>query len=104
MVTQAHSLAEAESVTLAEPVRLRIGESKSPIRAATPPRQSTALTTNEVRLLDYLAAGWTSIQIGHRVCRSEKTIRNQLTRIYSKLGAANRAEAVALFLRRDRCA
>lgn len=62
--------------------------------------QSNGLTANEVRLLTFLAAGWSSIQIGRHNCRSEKTVRNQLTCIYNKLGAANRAEAVAKFLRR----
>lgn len=61
-----------------------------------------ALTDREHRLLGLLAEGWTNVQIGQRVHRSEKTVRNQLTGIYQKLGASNRAEAVALYLTRHR--
>jgi DNA-binding NarL/FixJ family response regulator len=60
------------------------------------------LTEREHRLLGLLAEGFTNAQIGQRVHRSEKTVHNQLTRIYRKLGAANRAEAVALYLIRHR--
>ena len=59
----------------------------------------TSLLPHEVRLLDWLATGRSNAQIGLCVGRSEKTVRNQLTRIYEKLGAANRTEAVALYLR-----
>lgn len=58
------------------------------------------LTAREVQLLEALALGRTNVQIGQSAGRSEKTVRNQLTSLYSKLGAANRAEAVALWLRR----
>ena len=59
------------------------------------------LTTRELRLLEWLASGRTNVQIGQCSGRSEKTVRNQLTALYSKLGAANRTEAVALWLRRE---
>ena len=58
------------------------------------------LTSRELCLLEWLALGRTNVQIGQCAARSEKTVRNQLTALYSKLGAANRAEAVALWLRR----
>ena len=58
------------------------------------------LTSRELRLLEWLALGRTNVQIGQCAARSEKTVRNQLTALYSKLGAANRAEAVGLWLRR----
>lgn len=57
------------------------------------------LTSRELRLLEWLALGRTNVQIGQCAGRSEKTVRNQLTALYLKLGAANRAEAVALWLR-----
>ena len=58
------------------------------------------ITSRELRLLEWLALGRTNVQIGQCAGRSEKTVRNQLTALYLKLGAANRAEAVALWLRR----
>ena len=57
------------------------------------------LTTDEIALLEWLATGRTNAQIGQCVARSEKTVRNQLTRVYAKLGVANRVQAVALYLR-----
>lgn len=59
-----------------------------------------ALTSREVELMRGLAAGLTNQQIARTLHRSEKTIRNQLTRLYGKLGARNRTEAVAIHLRR----
>ena len=60
------------------------------------------LSERERHLLGLLAEGFTNVRIGQRVHRSERTVRNQLTRIYRKLGASNRAEAVALYLTRHR--
>lgn len=59
------------------------------------------LTDAEVRILHWLASGRTNAQIAECVGRSEKTIRNQLTRLYVKLRVANRTEAVAVFLRAE---
>ena len=57
------------------------------------------LTSNELRLLEWLAAGRTNAQIAQCANRSGKTVSNQLTRIYEKLGVVNRTEAVAVYLR-----
>ncbi|MEO8298188.1 MAG: helix-turn-helix transcriptional regulator [Burkholderiales bacterium] len=57
------------------------------------------LTPTDHRLLQWLAAGRTNAQIGQCLHRSEKTVRNQLTRLYAKLHVASRAEAVAVYLR-----
>jgi DNA-binding NarL/FixJ family response regulator len=51
-------------------------------------------------VLRLVAEGCTNAQIGTSLHRSEKTVRNQLTAIYRKLGAGNRAEAVAHYLMR----
>jgi DNA-binding CsgD family transcriptional regulator len=65
------------------------------------PPTDHALTPVEHRLVQWLAAGRTNAQIGEHLGRSEKTVRNQLTRVYLKLGAANRAQAVAVLLRQE---
>ena len=55
-----------------------------PQAAATPiraPTGSDLLNTNEMRLLKWLTAVLTNAQIGTCSGRSEKTIRNQLTRV-----------------------
>jgi DNA-binding CsgD family transcriptional regulator len=58
-----------------------------------------ALSPNEIGLLRQLASGRTNAQIGLHAHRSEKTVRNQLTHLYAKLSARNRAEAVAIYMR-----
>ena len=65
--------------------------------AVDPPKHD--LTQNESRLLEWLAAGRTNVQIARCANRSDKTVSNQLTRVYAKLGVVNRTEAVAVFLR-----
>ena len=57
------------------------------------------LNEHEQGLIGWLAAGRTNSQIGQCLGRSEKTIRNQLTVVYAKLGVVNRAQAVAVHLR-----
>lgn len=75
---------------------------RSGLYVAQAPAPYVVLTAREHTLLCLLAEGRTNAQIGHSLHRSEKTVRNQLTQIYRKLGAANRAEAVALYLTRHR--
>jgi DNA-binding NarL/FixJ family response regulator len=70
------------------------------LHAAQPPAFYVVLTAREHMLLRLLAEGLTNVQVGRTLHRSEKTVRNQLTHLYRKLGAANRAEAVALYLTR----
>src|SRR6188472_1389361 len=68
--------------------------------SASPRLQRPALfTPREIALMRWVAAGCTNAQIGLNAHRSEKTVRNQLTRLYAKLGARNRAEAVAIYMR-----
>ena len=62
---------------------------------------AASLTTAEHAVLYWVAAGCSNAQIGLCIGRSEKTVRNQLTRVYAKLGVANRAEAVAVHMRME---
>lgn len=71
------------------------GKAQSPLQALS----LALLSANEVALMRWLAGGHTNTQIGICTHRSEKTVRNQLTRLYAKLGASNRAEAVAIYMR-----
>ena len=77
---------------------LFIGSGTGGQQVAQPLAHYIVLTPREHRLLRLLAKGRTNAQIGHSVHRSEKTVRNQFTSLYRKLGATNRAEAVALYL------
>ena len=60
---------------------------------------AVALTTAEHAVMHWLAAGRSNAQIGLCMGRSERTVGNQLTGLFAKLGAANRTQAVAMHLR-----
>ena len=57
-----------------------------------------ALTPREQEVLQYLCLGYTNGEIARGCGTSVNTVRNQLQRIYRRLGATTRAEAVALVL------
>jgi DNA-binding CsgD family transcriptional regulator len=61
-------------------------------------RKTQNLTPIESELLKWLAAGRTNEEMASLRQRSPATIRNQLAKLYAKLGVATRAEAVALAL------
>lgn len=56
------------------------------------------LTTREREVMNLIAQGRSNGDIADVFVLSEKTVKNHVNRIYGKLGAANRAQAVALWL------
>lgn len=54
------------------------------------------LTERECSVLIHLGRGATNQEIARHLFLSEKTVRNSLTRLFHRLGARNRLEAVAL--------
>lgn len=56
--------------------------------------QTTRLSSREVRILAQVATGLSNKQVALASSLSEKTVRNHLSRIFRKLGASNRTEAV----------
>lgn len=59
------------------------------------PANFEGLTAMELRFVGHLAEGRGNRQIAEELHFSEKTVRNDLSRIYDKLGVCNRLEAVA---------
>jgi two-component system nitrate/nitrite response regulator NarL len=59
-------------------------------------RQADGLTPKQTEVLGYLALGLSNKQIARRMGISEKTIKAHVTGVLRCLGAANRADAVAL--------
>lgn len=57
------------------------------------------LTEQERRILELIAEGKTNKEIAKEVFLGEKTVRNYVSNILSKLGLANRAEAAAFAVR-----
>ncbi|NEW26620.1 LuxR C-terminal-related transcriptional regulator [Nocardia cyriacigeorgica] len=59
----------------------------------------SVLTRREVQIVRLLAAGDSNAKIARRLTISEGTVKTHITRVLRKLGAANRAEAVSIWLR-----
>jgi DNA-binding CsgD family transcriptional regulator len=57
---------------------------------------TSALTPRERDVLEYLCLGYTNREIALACGTSPRTVRNQLSRVFARLGASTRAEAVAL--------
>jgi two-component system response regulator DevR len=57
------------------------------------------LSAQEERILELIAAGKTNREIGEKLHLSEKTVKNYVTSILSKLEVARRAEAAAYLAR-----
>jgi len=54
------------------------------------------LSAREREVLSYLHLGYTNQQIALALGSAPRTVRNQLSRVYEKLGVSNRAEAVGV--------
>jgi DNA-binding NarL/FixJ family response regulator len=61
---------------------------------AAAPQVFPELTEREREILDLLAKGYTNTTIAERLVLSPKTVRNQVSNIFSKLQVADRAEAI----------
>ncbi|HET7419435.1 MAG TPA: response regulator transcription factor [Candidatus Dormibacteraeota bacterium] len=61
--------------------------------------QISQLTSREIHVLVRVAEGLSNKQIATRLGLSEKTVRNHLSRIYVKLQACNRTDAVMTAMR-----
>ena len=57
------------------------------------------LSPQEERILQLIAEGWTNRQIGEELRLAEKTVKNYVSSILSKLEVARRAEAAAYLAR-----
>lgn len=79
---------------LAERARARINALSNPAEA--PP----GLSPQEQRVLAYVAQGLTNKEIAAAMELSDKTVRNYLTSVFSKLNVSRRSEAVAFYFSR----
>ena len=66
-----------------------------PMRPVTPPKVSPLLTTREREVLACLAQGRTNRQIAHELFVGMETVKSHLSRLYAKLEARDRHDAVA---------
>lgn len=64
------------------------------------PGAGAGLSGREREVLGLLAQGWTNRKVAEHLFVSEATVKSHVARIYGKLGAHNRAEALAAALAR----
>ena len=57
------------------------------------------LSKRDLSILYLLSKGYTNKEIGSRLYLSEKTIKNNLTRIYKILGVTRKYQAISMFLK-----
>lgn len=59
------------------------------------PDLGLTLTEREREVLRFLARGWRNREIAQHLCISERTVKNHVTNIITKLGVKSRTEAVS---------
>jgi DNA-binding NarL/FixJ family response regulator len=64
-------------------------------RASQESPPGPTLTETELRILQLVAAGQTTVEIAEELFVAEKTVKNHLANIYRKLGVKNRSHAVS---------
>ncbi len=87
------AVACALSVTGQEPIA---GNGSRP---APDGSSNVRLTAREAEVLRLAAAGYTSREIASQLVLSERTVENHLFRVYARIGARGRADAVAYAIR-----
>lgn len=60
------------------------------------PRVLASLTSREREVLDALAAGMSNREIAAELYLGEKTVRNHVSRLFAKLGASTRSQAIVM--------
>ncbi|WP_238431572.1 response regulator transcription factor [Streptomyces cavernae] len=61
-------------------------------------RLRALLSPRESQIMELMSIGLGASEIGRRLCLSEKTVRNNLSNVYAKLGARGGTDAVLMWL------
>ena len=59
----------------------------------TRPAPTFRMTSREAQVMDLVAEGLDNLQIAERLCLSEKTVKNYVSRAYARLGVSSRTQA-----------
>ncbi|MEU0097092.1 response regulator transcription factor [Streptomyces sp. NPDC006267] len=91
-----HPLGTSESLSQLQP---SVGQSS--VSGGPPPvpnRRQYRLSSREVEIMDLIASGMSNQQIAATCFISEKTVKNHINRIFTKLHSVTRSEAIAHWL------
>lgn len=97
-VGPAGRLGAAMPAPLAAPLAAAVPQQRSDV-AAEPPRRRADLTERELQVLHGMADGKSNAEIGRELFVSEDTVKTHARRLFRKLGARDRAHAVAAAFR-----
>ena len=85
---------------IAEERARRLGDEvvdcQAELRCGSSPRVGALLTEREIEVLQFVARGFGNSEIAGRLGISEETVKTHVRRVLARLGARNRAHAVAL--------
>ncbi|MEU0135421.1 response regulator transcription factor [Streptomyces sp. NPDC006296] len=87
-----------QSLSHVQPV---VGQSSSGAENSGPPRPNRRqfdLSSREAEVMDLISSGMSNQQIAATCFISEKTVKNHINRIFTKLHSASRSEAIARWL------
>ena len=76
------------------------GSAPTTVRSTVPETPQVSLSMREMQVLTGMSQGKSNAQIGRELYLSEDTIKTHARRLFRKLGAKDRAEAVATGFRR----
>jgi DNA-binding CsgD family transcriptional regulator len=80
------------------PLEARMGGTELDGELSGAPGRLTTLTSREIEVLKLMSDGASNAAIGEALVISQATVKSHVRHILRKLGAANRTEAVSLFL------
>jgi DNA-binding NarL/FixJ family response regulator len=86
----------AQGLSHLQPVVAQSSLNGTPGRA--PNRQQYGLSSREVEVMELIASGMSNQQIAATCFISEKTVKNHINRIFTKLHSGSRSEAIARWL------
>jgi DNA-binding NarL/FixJ family response regulator len=92
IVRAIHAVADGDTVLAAGVARSVLDGSRTP----GPSGPLAGLTPRELRILELLADGLTTLAISRKLGVATKTVSNTLSTIFAKLGVGNRTEAALL--------
>jgi len=83
-----------DSSWLSQSIMDKLAAVRSPVRPGAAPSHSSELTGREREVLDLIARGKSDAAIAEALGLSRNTVRNHVARLYGKIGAHNRGEAI----------
>jgi DNA-binding NarL/FixJ family response regulator len=96
-----YAVASGEEIPPSPAVALALAdlpEEESRVEYLREQQLADPLTTREIEILDLIAEGKSNAEIAEALAVEEKTVKNHITRLYSKLNISSRYEAIRLRL------